>query len=114
MLVGLVGIPVFTEGGGLHYVVKPTFGYLIGFVLGAYVIGLCVEKVKEINFKHLFIASLIGLVVVYVLGVVYMYMIYNFYIGNEMGVWVAVWGGAISCAPGDILVCIITAMMGLR
>lgn len=114
VLVGLVGIPVFTEGGGLHYVVKPTFGYLIGFVLGAYVIGLCVEKFKEINFKHLFIASLIGLIVVYVLGVVYMYIIYNFYIGNEMGVWVAVWGGAISCAPGDILVCIITAMMGVK
>ena len=114
VLVGLVGIPVFTEGGGLHYVVKPTFGYLIGFVLGAYVIGLCVEKFKEINFKNLFIASLIGLVVVYVLGVVYMYMIYNFYIGNEMGVWVAVWGGAISCAPGDILICIITAIMGVK
>lgn len=29
VLVGLVGIPVFTEGSGLHYVVKPTFGYLI-------------------------------------------------------------------------------------
>ena len=114
VLVGLVGIPVFTEGGGLHYVVKPTFGYLIGFVLGAYVIGLCVEKFKEINFKNLFIASLIGLIVVYVLGVVYMYMIYNFYIGNEMGVWVAVWGGAISCAPGDILICIITAIMGVK
>lgn len=114
VLVGLVGIPVFTEGGGLHYVVKPTFGYLIGFVLGAYVIGLCVEKLKEINFKNLFIASLIGLIVVYVLGVVYMYIIYNFYIGNEMGVWVAVWGGAISCAPGDILICIITAIMGVK
>lgn len=114
VLVGLVGIPVFTEGGGLHYVVKPTFGYLIGFVLGAYVIGLCVEKFKEINFKNLFIASLIGLIVVYVLGVVYMYIIYNFYIGNEMGVWVAVWGGAISCAPGDILICIITAIMGVK
>lgn len=114
VLVGLVGIPVFTEGGGLHYVVKPTFGYLIGFVLGAYVIGLCVEKFKEINFKNFFIASLIGLIVVYVLGVVYMYIIYNFYIGNEMGVWVAVWGGAISCAPGDILICIITAIMGVK
>ncbi len=114
VLVGLVGIPVFTEGGGLHYVVKPTFGYLIGFVLGAYVIGLCVEKFKEINFKNLFIASLIGLIVVYVLGVVYMYIIYNFYIGNEMGVWVAVWGGAISCVPGDILICIITAIMGVK
>ena len=28
--VGLVGIPVFTEGGGIMYVLKPTFGYLIG------------------------------------------------------------------------------------
>ena len=114
LLIGLIGIPVFTQGGGPSYIFQPTFGYLIGFVLGAYVIGLCVEKFKEINFKNLFIASLIGLIVVYVLGVVYMYIIYNFYIGNEMGVWVAVWGGAISCAPGDILICIITAIMGVK
>lgn len=114
VLVGLVGIPVFTEGGGLHYILKPTFGYLIGFVLGAYVIGLCMEKLKEIHFKNLFISSLAGLGIVYLLGVVYMYVIYNFYIGNEMGVWAAVWGGAISCAPGDILLCGLTAMMGVK
>lgn len=114
VLVGLVGIPVFTEGGGLHYIFKPTFGYLIGFVIGAYVIGICIEKFKEINFKNLFKASLIGLIVVYALGVVYMYVIYNFYIGNEMGVWTAIWGGAISCAPGDLLLCVLTAVMGVK
>ena len=114
VLVGLVGIPVFTEGGGLHYILKPTFGYLIGFVLGAYIIGLCMEKLKDINFKNLFISSLAGLAVFYILGVVYMYIIYNFYIGNEMGVWAAVWGGAISCAPGDLLLCALTAIMGVK
>lgn len=30
ILLGLVGLPVFTEGGGLAYLLKPTFGYIIG------------------------------------------------------------------------------------
>ena len=29
--IGLAGLPVFTQGGGQMYVLKPTFGYLIGF-----------------------------------------------------------------------------------
>ncbi len=37
--VGLVRIPVFTEGGGIMYVLKPTFGYLIGFAVCAFVVG---------------------------------------------------------------------------
>ena len=114
VLVGLVGIPIFTEGGGFHYILKPTFGYLIGFIVGAYVIGKCMEYLKTVNFKNLFIASLVGLLVVYVLGVIYMYVIYNFYIGNEMGLWSAVWGGAIICAPGDILLCAVTAVVGTK
>ena len=32
---GLVGLPIFAEGGGPTYVLKPTFGYIIGFVLAA-------------------------------------------------------------------------------
>ena len=32
---GLLGVPIFTEGGGLGYVFKPTFGYLISSVLRA-------------------------------------------------------------------------------
>ena len=51
MLLGLSGVPVFTEGGGLSYLLKPTFGYIIGFVLGAYVtqsqIRLTILVLKE-------------------------------------------------------------------
>jgi biotin transport system substrate-specific component len=32
---GLCGVPVFSSGGGLGYTLYPTFGYLIGFALGA-------------------------------------------------------------------------------
>ena len=37
VLIGLAGVPVFTGGGGLSYVVQPTFGYLLGFIAGAFV-----------------------------------------------------------------------------
>ncbi len=33
MITGLIGIPIFTEGGGPGYIFKPSFGYIIGFVL---------------------------------------------------------------------------------
>ncbi|MEG0013034.1 MAG: biotin transporter BioY [Cellulosilyticaceae bacterium] len=112
VLVGLAGVPVFTKGGGLHYVLEPTFGYLLGFIVGAYVIGKCMEKLQTISIKNIFISSMLGLLVVYIFGVVYMYFIYNFYIGSELGIWAAIVSGAISCAPGDILLCIITAVVG--
>ena len=32
IILGLIGVPVFAEGGGIYYVLKPTFGYLIGFI----------------------------------------------------------------------------------
>ena len=35
LVLGLMGVPIFTEGGGPGYVLQPTFGYLIGFALGA-------------------------------------------------------------------------------
>lgn len=114
VLVGLAGVPVFTKGGGLQYIVEPTFGYLIGFIVGAYVIGKCMEKLQTISVKNLLVSSLVGLLVVYVFGVAYMYFIYNFYIGSELGVWAAIVSGAIACAPGDILLCIITAVVGAR
>ena len=36
---GLCGVPVFAMGGGLGYVLQPTFGYVMGFILGAYITG---------------------------------------------------------------------------
>ena len=32
VLLGLLGLPIFTGGGGIGYVLTPTFGYLIGFI----------------------------------------------------------------------------------
>ena len=39
IFMGLIGIPVFAMGGGPAYILQPTFGYLLGFVLQAYFCG---------------------------------------------------------------------------
>ena len=36
---GLAGLPVFSNGGGIAYIFSPTFGFIIGFVVMAYLIG---------------------------------------------------------------------------
>ena len=35
VLIGFVGFPIVTEGGGPTYLLKPTFGYLLAFILAA-------------------------------------------------------------------------------
>ena len=114
VLVGLLGIPIFTQGGGLSYVLKPTFGYLIGFIFGAYVIGKIRENLKVINIRNLFFAGVLGLLVIYFFGVTYMYLIYNFYFGSPMGVFSAISIGAISFLPSDLLLTFIIALVGSK
>jgi len=44
IVLGLLGVPVFAEGGGPGYILKPSFGYLPGFAIGAYISGYFAEK----------------------------------------------------------------------
>ena len=49
VVMGLVGIPVFASGGGPGYIAQPTFGYLLGFIVQAWVNGAWARKAKQIN-----------------------------------------------------------------
>lgn len=114
VFVGLVGFPIFTQGGGLGYVFQPTFGYLIGFIVAAYLIGKLTENLKEISIKNIFLASSAGLVVIYLLGTAYMYMIYNLYLGQTMSVYTAVMVGTIPFIPSDLLLTLIISIVGSK
>ena len=49
IVIGLAGLPVFSQGGGLGYVLQPTFGYIIGFCLGTYVTDVYKRQPPEIT-----------------------------------------------------------------
>ena len=81
---GLIGIPVFTYGGGVQYVFNPTFGYVIGFAVCAFTVGVLSERAKHVNFLKLLTFATIGFVLTYILGNMYFYVIKNVYVGTSM------------------------------
>lgn len=72
LLGGLSGIPWFSRGGGLQYVFSPTFGYLIGFVFAAFFIGWAKEKGFARTFWSATFFVLIGNVILYALGLLWL------------------------------------------
>ncbi len=114
LVLGLAGLPIFTMGGGPSYVLQPTFGYLIGFALGAFVTGKIAYGVERPGFKRLLVANLLGLALVYVCGMVYYFLMSMFYLGNPIGLWPLLVSFCFISAPGDILLCILAAMLAKR
>lgn len=114
IIIGLLGIPVFAEGGGLSYVLKPSFGYIIGFAIASYVTGMIANKVPSPSYKRLLTANFIGLGIVYLLGMVYYYLMSNFYLDSPIGLWPLFLYCFILAVPGDIILCIFAAFLGKR
>jgi len=85
LLLGLVGLPVFAGGSaGLLYVLKPTFGFLLGFALSAWLAGRLVGTSFKPGFLRVLTSAMSGLIVIYVLGILYMYGIQAFYLAKAM------------------------------
>lgn len=114
ILIGLCGVPIFTQGGGPSYVLQPTFGYLIGFLIGTFVTGLIVHKVPQPSIKRLLVANFSGLLIVYTLGIIYYFFIAKFYTNTYEGVWSLFLYCFLLPIPGDILICIVCAFIGKR
>ena len=84
MLLGLAGLPIFSEGGGLWYVFKPSFGYIIGFAVGTFVTGWIAEHMEKKTIARYLLANLAGLFCVYAVGMIYYYIICNFVINTPI------------------------------
>ena len=78
-LMGLVGLPVFATGGGIAYVLQPSFGFLLSFPFAASFIAYMKEHYHFHNFLSLYPICLIALLFIYAVGCIYMYGIFNFY-----------------------------------
>lgn len=114
IILGLVGVPVFTEGGGFMYIFKPTFGYLVGFAIGAFVAGRMIENAGVVTFKKLLTASFVNLLIVYALGMVYLYEIMDLYLAKPIGLDVLfIYCFALPVIP-DIFLCILAAVIAKR
>jgi biotin transport system substrate-specific component len=111
---GLAGAPVFAKfGGGFASLLSPTFGFIISFILTAYVTGKIVEKKKSLPFY--IIASLIGMAINYVFGTNWMYMAYKLWFSAPEGfTYQMAWLWMVVPLPKDIILSVFAGIMAHR
>ncbi len=113
LLLGLVGLPIFAEGGGLGYIFHPTFGFLLGFILVSYYIGFFLHDDKELNFTKTLIVCITAIVILYAVGVPYLYMILKLVLGIDVS-FTSVLAGMLIFIPADIIKAIGVALIAPR
>ncbi len=96
---GLMGLPIFTQGGGLGYVLQPSFGFLLGLIPAAALTGVLAGERGEL--RRVVPACIAGLAVMYLIGTPYMGAILNLYMGRGLSVWTVVKTGMLIYLPGD-------------
>jgi len=69
---GLFGLPWFSRGGGMAYILSPTFGYILGFILAAYSVGSLFEKGWGKNISSAILTMLIANTIIYIPGLLWL------------------------------------------
>ena len=76
---GLIGLPIFSGGGGLGYVLVPNFGFIIGFFVATIIITFIKENLKNRKLWQYIIISSLGITIIYIIGILYFVFITNVY-----------------------------------
>ena len=106
IMIGLVGFPIFANGGGINYIFSPTFGYLVSFIFATYFIA----SFKE---KNIYISTAIGMLIIYALGMIYFVFIQYVLNGKVYLISYLFYNLFLVFLPGDILSCVV-AIIGYR
>lgn len=112
-ILGLTGIPVFAQGGGIAYIFNVSFGFILGFIVGAYLIGKISQRQKGYKKAANLKAALSGLIVIYSIGMVYMFMIMKLYLGNSQ---ISFWYVIVANIPyliKDLVLFVAAAMISI-
>ena len=94
IIMGLAGLPVFAGGGGIGYVLMPSFGYIIGYLVSAIPAGFVCSRIKGI--RGFILSGVLSLIIIYALGVLGLYLNINFIQGKEMSFITAFKTGALA------------------
>ena len=102
-------LPVFTQGGGIGYVLQPSFGFLLGLIPAAAVIGALTAR--RTGYLTVLAAVLVGDLILYAVGVPYMYLILHVYMQSAK-TFPALLAAMLVYVPGDTLkIVVVTALV---
>ncbi|HWL12915.1 MAG TPA: biotin transporter BioY [Ureibacillus sp.] len=112
--IGLVGLPVFANfSGGIDTLLSPTFGFILSYILTAYIVGEIARKFPTT--KGFVIAALVGAAVNYVIGTNWMYAAYKLWFAAPAGfTYKMAWAWMVVPMPKDIILAIFAGVFGYR
>ena len=114
MFIGLAGAPVFARfSGGFGSIISPTFGFIVSFILVAFIAGKIVEKNGKLH--GYIIAALVGMVVNYVIGTNWMYYAYKLWAAApDAFTYKVAWLWMMPPLPKDIVLAVLAGIFGHR
>jgi protein bioY len=82
VIAGLIGLPVFAGlKGGPQYIFAPTFGFIMAFILAAYIVGAGYESSSNMRrYASLMAATIL----IYTIGASYFYLVQSLHLGNSI------------------------------
>ena len=109
VMLGIVGIPVFAGGkAGLGVIFGPTGGYLLGFVIAAFFIGMINQLKKSAGIFWNIFSMLIGMLIIYFLGSLQLSLVAKMSFHKALAV------GVLPFIPGDIIKILLAAIISSR
>jgi len=109
VMLGIVGIPVFAGGkAGLGVLFGPTGGYLLGFIIAAFVIGSVSKIKKDAGILWNFFSMIIGMMIIYSVGGIQLSLV------AKMNFSKVLKAGVLPFIPGDIIKILIAAIVCSR
>lgn len=112
LVLGLIFYPVFGQGGGLGYLNQPTFGYVLGFIFGAWICGFLAFK-NPPKLEFLSLACLCGLFTIHISGLTYICVTHFLTKNTEdlILLWDAIMKYSIHTLPGQLVIlCSVTVI----
>lgn len=114
MLIGMAGAPVFAGfSGGAAVIFKSTGGFILSYIVAAYVVGKIMEAKKDPSLSTFMAASFVGILLIYFIGTNYMYLAVNYWLSAPMSYGTA-WKVMLWFAVKDIVFTILGAFLAPR
>lgn len=108
VFLGVMGLPVFAGGNaGLGVIIGPTGGYIIGFILAAFVVGWFIHIYPSNKFSKYAIAMTLGIFSIYIPGTLQLALVTGLSLQKALMV------GTLPYIPLDIVKAVIVSMVAV-
>ena len=114
ILIGIFGVPVFSQGGGIGYVFNPNFGFLIGFLAGAFLESVVLLQFEKKSFKAYLITAIIAILTIYIIGIPYFVILGKSLYFNGDGIFKFLIGTFAIPIMGDIISAVFASLIAVR